>query len=263
MTAPSDAYLFSTDERGRLRAAEDLMDEGTIRLLERLGVGPGARCLEVGAGGGSIARWFSDRVGPSGAVVATDLDTRFGAEIGKRPNLEVRRHDIVQEPLEEGAFDYAHARLLLEHLPRREDVLAKLARALRPGGWLLIEDTDYAGSVPVSDFGAAEHERVQSVRMAEFARMGINHFYGRELPARLRAHGLVEVGNEGRVWVQEGGSPGARWLRLSLMHLRGRLVGEGKLTDAELDRMLELCEDPRWATISPIIVGAWGRRPAG
>jgi hypothetical protein len=97
-----------------------------------------------------------------------------------------------------------------------------LPRNQQPGGWLLVENTDYASSVPVSEFGAAEHEHIQSVRMREFARMGIDHFYGRQLPAKLRAHGLGEVGNDGRVWIQEGGSPAARWLGLSLAHLRGR-----------------------------------------
>jgi hypothetical protein len=126
-----------------------------------------------------------------------------------------------------------------------------------------VENTDYASSVPVSEFGAAEHEHVQSVRMREFARMGIDHFYGRQLPAKLRAHGLGEVGNDGRVWIQEGGSPAARWLGLSLAHLRGRLVGPDQLTDAELDRMVELCYDPRWTAFSPIIIGAWGCWPAG
>jgi hypothetical protein len=47
---------------------------------------------------------------------------------------------------------------------------------------------------------------------------------------------------------------------LSLDHLRTRLVGVGMLTDDEVDRMLELFEDPNWAAMSPIIMAAWGRR---
>jgi hypothetical protein len=41
--------------------------------------------------------------------------------------------------------------------------------------------------------------------------------------------------------------------------LRPRLVGTGKLTDMEIDRMLELFVDPNWAALSPIILGCWGR----
>src|SRR5688500_13501668 len=59
----------------RLRTLEALLDAGTIQHLERRGVRRGWRCLEVGAGGGSIAAWLAARVAPEGSVVATDLDT--------------------------------------------------------------------------------------------------------------------------------------------------------------------------------------------
>ncbi|MCA1648045.1 MAG: hypothetical protein LC797_22135 [Chloroflexi bacterium] len=55
------------------------------------------------------------------------------------------------------------------------------------------------------------------------------------------------------------GSPDTRWFRLSLGRLRQRLVGLGMLTDPEVDRMLELFDDPNWAVLSPIIMAAWGR----
>jgi hypothetical protein len=104
-------------------------------------------------------------------------------------------------------------------LRERDDVLQKLVRALRPGGWLVIEDTDYVSGVPISDHGAKLHEHTQAVRLQAFASAGVEHTLGRQLPARLRALGLGDVDNEGRVWVMEGGSPGARWFRLSLDHL--------------------------------------------
>ncbi|HEY0582480.1 MAG TPA: methyltransferase domain-containing protein, partial [Chloroflexota bacterium] len=254
----SSTYLFNADPRTRLRAAEELLDPGTIHLLERLAVGPGWRCLEVGAGGGSIARWLAERVGPGGQVVATDLETRHLAEVAG-PNVEVRRHDVVAEPLEDNAYDLIHARLVLEHLPERDAVLTKLAQALRPGGWLMIEDVDYVSGIPISALGAAEHAHSQATRLAEFGRQGVEHAFGRQLPARLRGLGLTDVGNEGRVWVMEGGSPGARWFGLSMQHLRPRLVGPGKLTEAEVDRMLELFDDPAWSAFSPIILAAWAR----
>jgi hypothetical protein len=58
----------------------------------------------------------------------------------------------------------------------------------------------------------------------------------------------------------EGGSPGAHWFRLSLAHLRARLVQAGTLTNEKVGRMLELFEDPNWSAFSPIILAAWGRR---
>jgi SAM-dependent methyltransferase len=251
-------YLFDADQRARLAAAEALLDPGTQHLIERLGIAPGWHCLEVGAGGGSIARWLAERTGPRGHVLATDLDVHQ-LQLSAGPALEVLRHDIVRDELAAGAFNLVHARLLLEHLPARDAVLVKLARALRPGGWLLVESVDYISGVPVSAHGAAEHERTQAVRLAAFARQGIDHELGRQLPGRLRALGLGAVGNEARAWVMAGGSPGAEWFRLSLAHLRGRLVGPGQLTDAEVDRMLELFADPAWSALSPLIVAAWGQ----
>jgi 2-polyprenyl-3-methyl-5-hydroxy-6-metoxy-1,4-benzoquinol methylase len=259
MSRDVPAYVFDAAEYERIHAAEQLFDDGTKRLVTALGIPSGAACLEVGAGGGSIARWLCDVVGDSGRVVATDIDVRSLEALDAPASLEVRRHDVVHDPLEEGRFDLVHARLVLEHLPERDAVLGKLIRALRPGGWIVVEDVDYVSAVPISELGAAEHEHTQSVRLREFAKNGIAHYLGRELPARLRAAGLTEVGNEGRVWIMEGGSPGARWFQLSMQHLRQRLVGPDQLTDAEVDRMLELFDDPSWSAFTPVMVTAWGR----
>ncbi|MGP0088723.1 MAG: class I SAM-dependent methyltransferase [Xanthobacteraceae bacterium] len=259
---PEQSYLFDNawgQGRARLDAVEALLDPGTIRALEGLGVAAGWRCLELGAGGGSIAAWLSRRVGCSGKIVATDLDTRYLAERAAASNVEVRRHDIVADPLNEHEFDLVHARLVLEHIPERDLVLSKLVRSLRPGGWLLLEAVDYISGVPVSGLGAGEHARSQSVRLREFEAVGMRADYGRHLPQLMRKAGLVEVGNEGRVFVMEGGSSGARWFQLSMEQLRSRLVAPDKLTDAEVDRMLELFANPGWAALSPIIFACWGR----
>jgi SAM-dependent methyltransferase len=254
-------YVFNADPRARLQAAEELLDEGTTRLLTQLGVGPGWQCLEVGAGGGSIARWLASVVGPGGKVIATDVDVRALSPMHES-NVEVRQHDLVQDPLEEGRYDLVHARLLLEHLADRERALAKLVGAVRGGGWMMVEDVDYVSGIPVSLLGAAEHEKTQSVRLRHFARFGVDPYLGRYLPGQLRANGLERIGNEGRVWVMEGGSPGARWFKLSLDHLRSPLTGPDLLTDAEIDRMLALFDDPAWAAFSPIVMAAWGQRPS-
>ena len=100
-------------------------DPATIEYLGRIGVGPSWRCLEVGAGCGSIARWLSDRVGTGGHVVATDIHLSF-LSVPESPQLEVRRHDITSDELETGAFDLVHARNLLTHVPRRVSALKKL-----------------------------------------------------------------------------------------------------------------------------------------
>ncbi|HMB08474.1 MAG TPA: class I SAM-dependent methyltransferase [Isosphaeraceae bacterium] len=88
-----------------------LTDPITFRRLTHLGVGPGWRCLDVGAGDGTVARWLAGRVGLGGRVVATDINPRLLDGNGC-PSLEIRRHDI----LEEGHYNLVHCRTLLMHL---------------------------------------------------------------------------------------------------------------------------------------------------
>ena len=240
-------YVFDNawkQGRARLDAVESLLDPGSERYLAALGVTQGWTCLEVGAGGGSVAAWLRDRVGPDGRVVSTDLDTRYFDALAVT-TLEVRTHDIVKDDLETVTFDLVHARLVLEHVAERDLALQKMARSLKPGGWLVLESVDYVSGVPVSALGATDHERSQSVRLQEFRKVGLDDTLGRRLPGTLRAVGLTDVGNEGRVWVMEGGSACADWFRLSMEQVRARLVGPDKLTDAEVDRMLGAVRRPR------------------
>ena len=122
-------------------AFERERDAATIRYFEEIGVSSGWRCLEVGGGAGTIAEWLCQQVGTAGHVVVTDLDTRLLEAIDS-PNLEVRRHDIVNDDLETDRYDLVHARYVLLHLKEGEVVLKKLADSLKPGGWLFIEDPD-------------------------------------------------------------------------------------------------------------------------
>jgi hypothetical protein len=96
-------YVFDNkapETEQRFGALETLFDPVSIRALEPYVVA-GSHCLEVGGGSGSIARWMSQRAGDSGRVLITDIETRFLGGI-TAPNIEVRRHDIASDPLEEG-----------------------------------------------------------------------------------------------------------------------------------------------------------------
>jgi hypothetical protein len=112
-------YIFdNTAEREteqRFSSLESLYDPLTTRHLVATGIEPGWRCWEIGGGGGSIGLWLSDRIGPEGHVLMTDIDPRFLAEKG-RSNLEVRRHDVGLDPQPDTAFDLIHARLVLIHV---------------------------------------------------------------------------------------------------------------------------------------------------
>jgi ubiquinone/menaquinone biosynthesis C-methylase UbiE len=103
-------------EQQRLKLMSALLDPLERAPIDRLGVGPGWRCLELGAGNGSIARTLAEIVAPSGHVVASDIDVRYMADLHV-PCLEVRRLDVMGDAIEDKAYDFVVARALLHHLP--------------------------------------------------------------------------------------------------------------------------------------------------
>jgi SAM-dependent methyltransferase len=258
-------YVFDNaaepQTRARFDALPRLYDPGTTRHLVALGVRTGWRCLEVGAGGGSIARWLAQRVGPTGHVLATDLDTRFLAVLAG-PSLEVRRHDITSEPLPAAAFDLVHTRLVLGHLPAREAALARLVAALKPGGWLLVEEFD-ALSMPADPrLNPVERQpRLYAAMLRLMTARGVDLRFGRRLPGRLRAHGLTDVDAAGHVGLVRAGAPWAALLRANVEQLRAAISAAERWTADEFDRALAELEDPDLLNPSAVLWAVWGRRP--
>ncbi len=250
-------------QRERLRLLEALLDQGTFRLLERLGVRPGWRCLEVGAGAGSVAAWLCERTDPGGSVLATDLDTTVLREL-EHPNLEVRVHDVLSDELPQGEFDLVHARLLLAWLTDPERGLQRMLAALKPGGWLLVEEMDFHCIAPDAgvDPGArALFARVLAAHHAVLAdQHGFDPFCGRGLHRALSNVGLAEVDSEGRLAIWRGGQAGGTVWRLTLIQLREQLIAHGRVSATEVDTVIDLCDDPRFAFMSQATIGAWGHR---
>lgn len=260
-------YAFGNQQQvqpERLRLLAELLDEGTFTALEALGAGPGWRCLEVGAGGGSVAAWLASRVAPEGFVLATDLDTTVLRGLD-HPCLEVRAHDIVRDPLPEAGFNLVHARLLLAWLADPQEGLARMAAALEPGGWLLIEEMDFLTLAPEPRLGPAACELFSRVIHAHHAVLASRHafdpFRGRRLAGDLAEAGLVDTGCQGRLAIWQGGQPGGRVWQLTLIQLRDELADSGLVNAAEVDQVIEMCGDPRFRFMSQATIAAWGRRP--
>ena len=109
----------------RFAALAALFDSNTERHLQDRGVAPGWHCLEVGGGGGSIAGWLSERVGPAGQIVVTDVDVRF-LENAMRPECRRASPRHHSRSTAQQAFDLIHTRMVLMHLPARDQVLPRL-----------------------------------------------------------------------------------------------------------------------------------------
>jgi SAM-dependent methyltransferase len=236
-------------ERARLDSLTSLYDPGSLQICDEIGVGPGWACADVGAGTGSLAQALAKRVAPSGGVVAFDIDTRFLEPLAA-PGLVVRALDVTQEALPESEFDFVHARLLLEHLPRRAEALSSLVEAAKPGGWVMIEDFDWCTAPLVAailDFLTSR---------------GYDRQYGRSLPRQLRAAGLTEVGTRAQaVHVAGDVENGLPQWELLAAQLAPALIGSGALRQEDLDRFHELWHDPQMTCFSPLMVSCWGRRP--
>jgi SAM-dependent methyltransferase len=253
-----EGYVYDPafeEECARLAGMEAQWDPGTFRQIEALGLPREASCWEIGAGGGSVATWLAERFG---RLLVTDVDTRFVEHLASDA-VTVEHHDVVADPTPEGPFDLIHARLLLEHLPARDRVLDQLVGALRPGGWLLIEDYDWTsyGTVPSSE----GIERVANATLEFMSEAGFDPFFGRRLLGELEARGLADAGAEGRVLVMKSDHPGAAFYQLSLVSLRDALAERGTVTAEEVDAALAEIDRPELSMVSPTMVAAWGRSP--
>src|SRR5215469_13760544 len=264
--AATGGYVHATaafdDELSRLHLLETRYDPSTFRRLAMFGPLAGARCLEVGAGAGSVTRWLAARAGPSGQVVATDTNPRFLAHL--ETGVEVRRHDILADPLEPGRYDLAHCRALLLHLPDPRQAVRNIAAAVRPGGWLLIEDADYVSLVAAdpAHTRAARFDLTVRKLTTFFAASGaVDLFFGRRLPSLVTAAGLAETGSEAIACHRRGSSGEAELLRRSVERISPLALKHGVAGQEELDAVSAAAADPSFSFMDALNVAAWGRVP--
>jgi SAM-dependent methyltransferase len=258
-------YLLSNDAAeamDRFTAFTTLFDPATFRHLDGLGLAPGWRCWEVGAGGTSVITHLSERVGPAGHVVASDINVAWASEAIAH-NVQVLEHDVGTDPAPPGPFDLVHARLVLVHVPARDAALAAMTAALRPGGVLLVEDADPALQ-PLScleEIGppAALANRIRWGFRALLAERGVDLAYGRSLPRRLRAAGLAQVGADAAFPVSD---PACNALETATIHLiRDQLLDHGIATEDEIDQHLANVTAGILDLVQPPMISCWGRRP--
>lgn len=244
----------TTAELERLTALEDIFDPFSLRNLERLGIQSGWRCLEVGAGAGSIARRMGELAGP-GNVVATDVSTAYLTPLTEL-GIEVLRHDVTVDDAP-GEFDLIHCRFVLDHLPERDDAIKRMASWLRPGGWLLVE----AGTTaPELSSNPAVRRAMEALNRVLSETIGTGTTWGRTLPFPLVAAGLVDCAAEGQVLPAVGGSALARWLVATHKTIVQPALSSGVITVAELDEAYAAYASPSFVDYTWITVAAWGRR---
>lgn len=263
-TEQRSEYVFANAGKHtepRYRGLSDLYDANTIRYIERCGIDRGWSCLEIGGGGGSIASWLCARVGVNGRVLATDIEPRFLHALSY-PNLEVRRHDIRSEALPTHEFDLAHARLVLMHLPDWQGALRRMVEAVKPGGWIIVEEFDDLSFLPDPSINPREISlKVRHAFQQVLGARGVNLRCGRLLPQELQVNGLVNIGAEATVSIWDRNSAGTDLLKMSCQELREPLLASGLISKEEFEADLERVDESDYLMPSPMMWTAWGKKP--
>ena len=264
------ALGHSPEEYDRLRTQARVWEDATGRLLDRVGLGPGASCLDAGCGPGETMRLMAERAGPTGRVLGIDTDSSLGAmalaslhDEGHR-QCSFRAQDLTGgEPIPGAPFDLVYARLLLFHLPQRAAVLARLWDAVAPGGHLLVQDYDVRGItvLPALDsvgelmrvvggvFHAVGADVHAGARLPQlFAQAGVGHPDGVDVAGRLEPFAV------GRAFLE-------RVFRSVLpVALAYGIITSPGATEllAVLDR--DAARFPDCSMGWPLLIGAWKRK---
>jgi SAM-dependent methyltransferase len=122
---------------------DDVYRRPLATALERLGLRSGWRCVDVGAGGGDVSVALAEVVGRDGRVYAVDSDPLARDEVARSAAAHSQVLAITQaaedltlpEPV-----DLAFCRFLLMHVHDPAAVLARMAGAVRPGGWVVAQE---------------------------------------------------------------------------------------------------------------------------
>lgn len=224
--------------RRRLQLLEEILDEATSRRFDSIGVREGWKCLEIGAGGGSVCDMLCRRVGASGHVTAIDIDARFVRRLGYR-NLQVREENVLDIDLPSAAFDLVHTRFTLCHIPEREALLEKLIPTLKPGGTLFLEEPD-GGSVDALD-DSPWHDLTMRVFYV-IERRGSDILWARTLPQRVLSLGMENVRVDVDLPYFQGGSNQAEFWKMTWAKVRDT-VGDTVIDVDQWNRELDTLDD--------------------
>lgn len=267
------SYIFSEAEPGereRLDSMARFWDPETIRSVRELGIGAGSRCLEAGAGTGSVARALAELVGSDGSVLAVDRDPRFLD--GLPGQVEVWQADVMADDLPQRQFDLVHARLLVAHLHPHRQALRRLAGAVAPGGWLLVEEVDWTSadlvvpSAPVHTAMVRALSQVMGGSATDSGGVtgdssGFDATYGRRLLADVLSLGFH---NESARYhgIQAPGTAEA-WLSWQLLvrQFQDGIVRAGLLSQRDVDAWWSLSRDSGTLLVGVAMFTVQAQRP--
>jgi ubiquinone/menaquinone biosynthesis C-methylase UbiE len=269
MTEP-DQYLlgYRQAEQQRLQEQAQQLAHESDWLFDRIGVGAGARVVEIGCGPEGCLRLLSARVGRDGSVVGVERsdDAVALAQTMIRDrtltNVEVMQGDARSTGLPRSSFDFATSRLVLVNVPDPAEIVEEAVAMTKPGGTVAFHEADYIAHV--CDPPIEEWSRAVELLDAYSRSNGVDLFMGRKVPRMLRAAGLVDVQVNPLVHVYPEGH-GRRPILLDFVeNLSGRLVDGNFVEEGELELiksgLVTHLSDPETLVVSHLFIQAWGRK---
>ena len=192
-----------------------------------------------------------------------DLSTKFLT--AQRPaHVEVQQGDIRTASLPQASFDLVHARYVLIHLPDYEIALSRMLAALKPGGWIVLEEPDFSASRGIvgtaAQLAAMQHINQAIHRMYESR--GMDYALGLKLLPFLQMRGLCDLSMENDAPVSAGGSGLAKMMAMSAQQLREKYLATGVVSEADLQHMVNVPKIPQSRAVYYATVAVAGRKKA-
>jgi SAM-dependent methyltransferase len=255
-------YVLGTNdaELARLGFQHQLWAELSARTWQDAGFGPGQRLLDVGCGPGDATFDLARLAGAAGAVHGVDLSERFVSHLVRQAGVRglstvsAQAADLAHVELPAESFDGAWARWVLCFVRDPEQVVARVSRALRPGGTFAVLDyARYEGVYYAPKNPLFEH--FFRVVVDTWWDSGGNPHIGMDLPAIMERHGLTAELVEPVVRVATPGTPLWSWPRTFFDNFVPHLVAEGRLSPAERDEF-----EAAWSALKDV-PGAYFHTP--
>jgi ubiquinone/menaquinone biosynthesis C-methylase UbiE len=189
--APQPAALADYLDR---MATSPIGADYTRWTLRAVGVAAGHRVLDVGCGAGHALLAAAELVGPDGYAIGADSSATMlaaaHARVGAAGRIRVGLclADAQRLPFADGVFDRCRAERVLQHLPDPAAAVAEMVRVTRPGGRLLLGDTDWGGWLL-----EAPDDQVTRAILEAAARRARHPWIGRQLLGLFRQAGLHNV----------------------------------------------------------------------
>jgi ubiquinone/menaquinone biosynthesis C-methylase UbiE len=253
-------------DRLRIQAAALEFDAGV--MLDRIGVAPGWRCLDLGCGPGGIVEALSLRVGPSGRVVGLDSDAVFleSARVLARShgldNVEFVLGDAYRTQLPPRSFDLVHARFVASTAGQPQELIAEAVKLARPGGFVAFQEPDVSTLKCYPPHPA--WDRLARLCEQVFERAGGDVRLAQRLYSMARIAELEDVQYRPFVVGFRSSDAMVDYLPATVESLRSAIVRHRLIDEEELNEALVACRrhlaKPDTVFTYPTVAQVWGRK---